>query len=109
MLVERLLWTSENFFMLNERSIHEIAFYYLMSLQDDADYAQLEKPFDIQDGGTTLCYRWHNVDILHELELVPSFLKRELLRLPDMPLHIVHEGGLSQQRAGRRSLDETAA
>jgi ADP-ribose pyrophosphatase YjhB (NUDIX family) len=91
MQVERLMWTSENFFTLQGRRHHEIAFYYLLSLRAEADYARLEAPFEIQDNGATVCYGWHKLDTLSDLELVPTFLKLELLRLPDTPFHIVHQ------------------
>jgi ADP-ribose pyrophosphatase YjhB (NUDIX family) len=87
--VERLLWSSENFFRMDEISHHEIALYFLVTLPDDA-HQDLSAKFHCEESGTRFEFAWHRVDALGGIRLVPGFLIDVLSNLPDAPQHVVH-------------------
>ena len=49
--IDRLLWSSENFFRMGEISHHEIALYFLVTLPDDA-HPDLSAKFHCEENGT---------------------------------------------------------
>jgi ADP-ribose pyrophosphatase YjhB (NUDIX family) len=87
--VERPLWIVENFFRL-PHPVHEIGFYFLVTMLDDARRNIAEEFFGYEDNGTRLIFQWHRIADLDALELRPGFLREELKSLPSMPQHIIH-------------------
>jgi ADP-ribose pyrophosphatase YjhB (NUDIX family) len=87
--IDRLLWSSENFFRMGEISHHEIALYFLVTLPADA-HSDLSAKFHCEESGTRFEFAWHRVDALGGIRLVPGFLIDALSNLPDAPQHIVH-------------------
>jgi len=87
--IDRLLWSSENFFRMDEISHHEIALYFLVTLPDDA-HADLSAKFHCEESGTPFEFAWHRINALGGIRLVPGFLIDALSNLPDAPQHIVH-------------------
>jgi ADP-ribose pyrophosphatase YjhB (NUDIX family) len=87
--IDRLLWSSENFFRIDEISHHEIALYFLVTLPDDA-HKDLSAKFHREESGTTFEFAWHRVDALGGIRLVPGFLIDVLANLPDATQHVVH-------------------
>ncbi|HKP52277.1 MAG TPA: NUDIX domain-containing protein [Chloroflexia bacterium] len=92
--IERLLWVVENFFTYLDRSWHELALYFLMSLPHDSALQKQTSPFygyeDLQAERMLLIFEWHPLDSLDNITLLPSFLKQGLKALPDQPKHVVH-------------------
>jgi ADP-ribose pyrophosphatase YjhB (NUDIX family) len=93
--VERLLWIVENFFEYDGKKCHELAFYYLMTIPDGrlrADGETFEGLEEFFEGKPVvrLLFRWHPLDRLEELEILPSFLRERLGELPDSVEHLVH-------------------
>jgi ADP-ribose pyrophosphatase YjhB (NUDIX family) len=86
--IERLLWTSENFFRTNETLYHEVALYFAVTLPGDA-HRDRSVRITGTDGGTPYECVWHAVGSLDRIRLVPGFLARSLMHLPDMPQHVV--------------------
>ena len=71
----RLVWIVENFFELEGKTFHEIGFYYRVTI----------KPFDDQteEIGIEPGYRnrWIDLKDLDQHDIVPSFIKDELLKM----------------------------
>jgi ADP-ribose pyrophosphatase YjhB (NUDIX family) len=87
--VGRLLWTSENFFKLNETLYHEIALYFLTTIPDDA-HRELSGRFTGTEGETPYECAWYSLGSLGQIRLEPRFLVGKLNRLPDATEHVVH-------------------
>ena len=77
--VGRLVWVSENFFQRGRRPIHELAFYYLMTMPASCTGG----PFEGIEGDDALHLDWYPLETLDQINLVPSFLKIRLRAIPD--------------------------
>lgn len=84
--VGRLLWVMENFFTLDGRRYHEIGFYFAMAVPP-VQRAGHEWP--AMDGGDCV-FRWHPLDALDDLTILPSVLSTAVRSLPSVTTHIVH-------------------
>ena len=73
--VERLAFVNEEFFILNGKKIHQMAFCYLMKAEPSLDIA--EGSFTDQGEKETL--HWLSLDKLNDYNLVPGFLKSRKL------------------------------
>lgn len=105
--VGRLLLVVEGFFTFLERHWHEISFYFLTILPSDCPLYNQAKWSGIEEGiedvfipeelrGTTnnldLLFEWHDIDRLHDVNLVPRFLQDALRTLPAEVQHVVLVG-----------------
>jgi len=91
--IERLLWVVENLYVHNGTAYHEPSLYYLLSLPEGCAAMQARSPWKTAEvDGTPLLFEWHSVHALKGLNLVPSFLRRELGRLPATVQYILHRG-----------------
>lgn len=91
--VDRLLWTVENFYRYQEREVHELAFYYLVSLPEEAPVCRKTSPFPVEEErGEIMIFQWIPLREVENLPLYPSFLRRRLAEedLPETPEHVVH-------------------
>jgi len=94
--VGRLLWVVENFFggkdliTAQGMSVHEIGFYFLMELPRNSLLRKLET-FPGEDNGFKITFKWHRLEDLKKIRVLPSFLQTELKRIPDGPKHIIHQ------------------
>ncbi|SHF20094.1 ADP-ribose pyrophosphatase YjhB, NUDIX family [Seinonella peptonophila] len=84
--VGHLLWIVENFFELREQSYHELGLYYhVIGMEPDrftiGDFYENE--------GKSILFRWIPIEELKQCELMPSFLKEQLGKLPGSTEHIV--------------------
>lgn len=105
--VERLLWTTEEFFGFVGIHWHGIGFYFLVRLPDDCpiydqpEWSGIEEfvedifvPEEMR-GETNrldLIFQWHDIDKLTDLTLYPPFLKEGLRSIPQSPQHIIRQG-----------------
>ena len=89
--IVRLLWIVENFFTYANKRYHEIALYFLMRLPASCKYLLESGPFEIEDAGTPLTFRWfpRRPDVLATLPLRPAFLCTELCELPKSTQHVI--------------------
>ena len=89
--IVRLLWLVENFFTYENKRYHEIALYFLMQLPVACNYLIQPGPFQAEDGGIALIFRWFpcQPDVLHSLPLLPGFLQTSLQVLPESPQHVI--------------------
>lgn len=90
--VVRLLWFVENFFTYAGKRYHEIALYFLMRLPSGCSYLVEPGPFQGDEQGIKLTFRWfpHRPETLSSLPLYPSFLRTALEELPESVQHVVH-------------------
>jgi 8-oxo-dGTP pyrophosphatase MutT (NUDIX family) len=91
--VVRLLWFVENFFSYAGKTYHEIALYFLMQLPTTCKYLVEPGPFEGEDEGTKLIFRWfpRQPKLLSSLPLLPSFLQTAVQKLPDSVEHVIHD------------------
>lgn len=90
--VEKLLWVVENFFIRNDKSYHELGFYFLISSHSHPDFYTPIKAFKGIENDKHLIFQWHDVEALEDIELQPKFLQRALKSLPEVTQYIVHYG-----------------
>ena len=84
-VVDRLLWVHENYFVRpSGKQIHEVCFYYLIHLNKEKTIR-----FEGAEGETKLFFRWLLLDDMPTMNLVPSFLKSNMQLLPGSPVHLV--------------------
>ncbi|WP_335870324.1 NUDIX hydrolase [Bacillus sp. 2205SS5-2] len=84
---ERLLWSVENFFTLNEMPFHEIGFFYQVSSPHISRLFQ-KNPFHGCEG-EHLIYQWLSFEKLNSITLHPQFLVDELPSLPRSSKHMI--------------------
>jgi ADP-ribose pyrophosphatase YjhB (NUDIX family) len=88
--VGRLLWVMENVFTYDGRRIHELGFYYLMTLPEDSGLEDVRREYIGHEGELTLIFRWFPINSLAKLPLFPEFLRSALSDLPSSPVHLIH-------------------
>ena len=93
--VERLLWTVENFFEYQGTSFHELGLYFLIALPRESGLYEKEHFEGVEDyyppagRNLKLYFKWHSLDALDNLTIVPEFLRAGLRSVPDHPQHVV--------------------
>lgn len=87
--IKRLLWVVENFFVYNDNQCHELAFYFLLALEEN-DRVYTQREFIGKEEGCVLLFQWFPLSELDKLNVKPVFLKTGLLNLPDSVTHVVH-------------------
>ncbi|HEY9673998.1 MAG TPA: NUDIX hydrolase [Waterburya sp.] len=90
--VEKLLWVVENFFKHNDKSYHEVGFYFLISSHSHPDLYTQAKAFKGIENDKHLIFQWHHVEALEDIELQPKFLQTSLKSLPQVTEYLVHYG-----------------
>lgn len=76
--VDRLRYVHELIFTEDAKNFHEIGFYYLISLPENAEIMNKNSEFNgIEDGGR-LIFRWFSFDELIQIEAYPEFIKRDI-------------------------------
>ena len=80
--VNRHLWYVENFFNYNGKKFHEIANYFLTSLNPEPEFST-EVDFPGIEEEVDLVFRWVPVEKLNEYVLKPSFLINGIQNLPE--------------------------
>jgi len=86
--VKRLLWVAENFFNFNDTNVHEISFYYLVSLQKDEFITKLDQ-FNGLEEGKDIIFKWFNLSSIKDDPIQPKFLKDELLNIDESIKHFI--------------------
>lgn len=86
--VGRLLWVAENFFNFNNTNIHEISFYYLVSLQRDEFITKLDEFNGIEEG-KDIIFKWFDLSSIKDAPIKPKFLNEELLNIDESIKHFI--------------------
>lgn len=89
-VVGRLLWVVENFFVTEDIRTHQIAFLYDVHLPEGCELLDVTKDYEGSDEGIPFVARWFPIASLGETQLVPSFLREALNDIPASPKHLVH-------------------
>jgi ADP-ribose pyrophosphatase YjhB (NUDIX family) len=89
--VDRLVWTTENFYRRRNKLFHEVAFYYLISFPENQEWYKIERQLEGFEHGSSsrLIFRWIEKSQIAGIELYPVFLKTRLLHIPDSIEHII--------------------
>jgi len=69
---ERLLWVEENFWNWGSKKAHNISFYYLISLADSTNIAE------VSQDNKNVSFHWVSFDELKQLTVYPQFIKDEI-------------------------------
>lgn len=92
-IVERLLWTVENFFggtfEWPER-VHELGLYFLMRFDQDSPIGNHDDEFEGDEGGAPMTFRWWPLADLDEIVVKPDFLREGLPAMPLEPAYVVN-------------------
>ena len=89
---ERLLYVAENFFTHQEKTHHELGFYYLASLDKNARLLDKTRPHEGVECHQKLEFVWFELGHLRQTDIRPSFLRKSLVE-PSLPFqHIVQRG-----------------
>lgn len=94
--IERLLWSAENFFSYGEYDAHELAFYYLIHLEQAFPFHESEIVHRVVDG-VDIEFRWlpATVSALMEHDLRPAFIAKRINALPERHEHLIVREGSS--------------
>ena len=93
--VERLIWVTENFFKVenffkyDNKSWHELGFYFLMTFPDDCHLYGNSEAFAGDEQGIKLIFEWYKIDELEGILLYPTFLRKALNSIPASTEHVV--------------------
>ena len=75
-ICNRLIWVEENFWKWGSRNAHNISFYYLVSLKDDA---ALPEDFDeVMMDNSDVRMLWVSLDDIPHLRIYPEFIKDKI-------------------------------
>jgi len=88
--VERLVWIAENFFEYDDKLWHEFGLYFLMKFSDDCHLYRRSEPFTGDEEGIKLIFKWHQLDELEGIPLLPEFLREALNSIPEVTTHVLH-------------------
>lgn len=93
--IGRLVWAVENFFRYDQRSYHELGYYYRCTLPKThlwtAGCERFEglEVYEDQAEPLRLLYQWFPLSALDDLQLYPQFLRDGLKHLPAVVTHVV--------------------
>lgn len=99
--IERLVWSAESFFAYGDYQAHEMAFYYLIRLDDAFPFRKSEIVHRVADGDTEIEFCWlpATTKALVKNDLRPAFIAESIETLPERHQHvIVREGQNNQDR-----------
>ena len=85
---DRLLWTEECFWEWNGRKAHNLAYYYLVKLCNDAGLPETDAFVPHRDNANVEI-GWMPLEQLQEVVIYPAFLKQTIHQLDGPPQHFV--------------------
>ncbi|CAI6015472.1 hypothetical protein PAECIP112173_00045 [Paenibacillus sp. JJ-100] len=80
--VEKLAFICEDFYEYDGVNMHEIGFYYVISLPEGHSFYK-EPQFNGLEQEGNLTFRWFPIQETEQMELYPVFLRKELVNLRD--------------------------
>jgi ADP-ribose pyrophosphatase YjhB (NUDIX family) len=84
----RLLWIVENRFTYLDRRFHEIGFYWLLDVPEEARQSWPEHSGEFEMIEPHIIFRWAALRDLAAMPVKPGFLRRGLLDLPESTVHL---------------------
>ena len=89
---DRLLWIVENFFAYRDYPFHEYSFIYL--IKDVENKLQVNGEVISHVAGDFI-YEWIPLERIEAISLKPDFLREKLVKLPSVPVHLIHKEKIS--------------
>ena len=83
--IQRLLWVMEYVTPIGGRPVHQLGFYYGVSLPENSPFLDLGRDHAGVERGHDLTLRWFPIDALPDVPLLPDFLCTALRRWPEPP------------------------
>ena len=83
-----LIWVVENFFNINNNNIHEISFYYNVTLGDNEEIYKL-KEFKGKEKEKNIYFKWFNLKNIEQEPIKPDFLKKSLTNISNNISHYI--------------------
>lgn len=84
------LFFVENFFNFNNEQYHEISLILKVLFPQYSEYLKINE-FKGDEEGLELIFKWFDLKKLDRIELYPTFLRKELISLPNELKHIIHK------------------
>lgn len=84
---KRLLWSEECFWEWNGKQAHNIAFYYLIELDENSEIPDEE--FISQKDNCNVLIGWMPIDEIQNVTIYPEFIKKEIFQLNEPMKHFV--------------------
>jgi 8-oxo-dGTP pyrophosphatase MutT (NUDIX family) len=91
--IGRLVWVAENFFKLDSRFNHELSLIFLVTLRTNSPVLDTEESSGVDrddDNIVAVRNRWHSLNDLKEITIVPPFLRTGLQNIPETAQHVVN-------------------
>lgn len=88
-IVDRLLWVTENFFPHEGKKFHEICFYYLIEFNKDSMILGFDGEFMGVETDVKLTFKWFDLKDLDGMEVYPEFIQDKCNRLSQHIEHII--------------------
>ena len=86
-ICERLIWVEESFWKWNGKNTHTIAFYYLLSLENEMDIP--DDYFESQKDNCNVILEWMNIENLKNITIYPDFAKEKAMNISENIEHFV--------------------
>ena len=86
----RLVWIVENFFVLGAEPHHEVGMYFEVSVRPDSKLLTRCGPFRGREAERSLEFAWFLPQDIIQLDIRPSFLKKEIFQDAFSFKHVVH-------------------
>jgi len=86
--IVKMEWIVENFFKIEDKKYHEISFYFSVLLSSNSKLYNGKNVFG-HEGKDKIEFIWFNIDKLSEIDLKPSFIKKEINNLGNGIKHII--------------------
>ena len=90
-VVGRLLWAVENFFLFENRHWHELGYYYQMTVPKSFPFAPETIIHTVEDGKNKMEFKWMpaSVPVMKSLPLQPNFISDRIENLPETAEHLI--------------------
>jgi ADP-ribose pyrophosphatase YjhB (NUDIX family) len=91
--IGRLVWVAENFFKMDSRFHHELSLFFLVTFRANSPVLNTEESSGVDCGDDDIVAvrnRWHNLNGLKEITIVPPFLQTGLQDIPETTQHVVN-------------------
>ncbi|SRR5258708_19559423 len=88
-VVERLIWVIENFYVESGTTFHELGFYYLISFPRHSTIYKKESLFTGANNDSNLLFKWHESNELMSVDLYPKYIRDNLVQIPNFVTHVV--------------------
>lgn len=96
--VGTLAWIVEDLYAFEGEQVHELGFYYTITLPPDADFLNRDSPWIVEEpakdheAAKTLTFYWLPLEELSSAPVIPSYIKEQLKHLPHSTQHLMIKG-----------------